>query len=76
MAGVNLTFNQKRFCLGVALGLAAICLVNLELGWSLFGSLSPKKMFIGSVVVLALVQYFIGPTLSEVRRYRPSRRGS
>jgi hypothetical protein len=67
------TFNQKRLCLGIALLFAAICLANLELGWGLFGPLDPKKVFIGSVVVMALVQHFIGPTLSEVRAYRAAK---
>jgi hypothetical protein len=76
MAVVNLTFNQKRPCLGIALGVSAICLANLELGWSLFGPLDPKKVFIGSVVVLALVQHFVGPTFREVRAYRDAKRGA
>jgi hypothetical protein len=37
MAVVNLTFNQKRICLGIVLGVSAICLANFALGWSLFG---------------------------------------
>jgi hypothetical protein len=76
MAVVNLTFNQKRLCLGIALGVAAICLANLELGWALFGSLNPKRVFIGSVVVLALVQHCVGPTLREVRDYRDAKRSA
>ena len=76
MPVVSLTFNQKRLCLGIALGAAAICLANLEFGWSLFGPLNPKKVFIGSVLVIALVQHFVGPTLREVQEYRDGKRGA
>jgi len=72
----NLTFNQKRFCVGIALGVTAMFLANLEFGWSLFGGLNPKKKFVGSVVVLALVQHFVGPTLREIREYRDAKRGA
>jgi hypothetical protein len=72
----KLSFNQKRLCLGIVSGLAAICLANLEFGWLHFGPLDPKKMFIGSVVLVALVQHFVGPTLREVREYRDARRGT
>jgi hypothetical protein len=75
MAVVNLTFNQKRICVSIALGVAAICLANFELGWSLFGPLDPKKVFAGSVVLLALVLHFVGPTLREVQEYRDAKRG-
>ncbi len=74
MAVANLTFNQKRLCLGIALGVAAICLANYELGWSLFGPLNPKKVFIGSVVALALIQHFVGPTFREVQEHRDAKR--
>ena len=74
MAVASLTFNQKRLCLGIALGVAAICLANYELGWSLFGPLNPKKVFIGSVVALAQIRHFVGPTFREVQEHRDAKR--
>jgi hypothetical protein len=76
MAVANLTFNQKRLCLGIALGIDAICLANLELGWALFGPLDPKKVFIGSVVALVLIQHFVGPSLREVQEHRDAKRSA
>jgi hypothetical protein len=73
--GAKLTFNQKRLCLGIGLCVTALCLANYALGWSMFGSLNPKKVFIGSVVILALFQHFVGPTLQEVYDYRDRKRG-
>jgi hypothetical protein len=73
--GARLSFNQKRLCLGIGLCVVALCLANYELGWYMFGSLNPKRVFIGSVVLLALFQHFVGPTLQEVYEYRDSKRG-
>jgi hypothetical protein len=70
-----MTFNQKRLCVGIAAVVAALCLANYELGWSIFGSLDAKKVFIGSMVLLALVVHYLGPTLREVQEYRDARRG-
>ena len=72
--GARLSFNQKRLCVGIGLCVVALCLANYELGWSMFGSVNPKKGFVGSVVLLVLVHHFIGPTLQEVYDYRDRKR--
>jgi hypothetical protein len=73
--GAKLSFNQKRLCVGVAFSAAALCLANYELDWSMFGSLNSKKVFIGSMVLLAIVVHFVGPTLQDIYEYRDRKRG-
>jgi hypothetical protein len=40
----------------------------------MFGSLNPKRVFIGSAVLPVIFQHSVGPTLQEVYEYRDRKR--
>ena len=69
----NFSFNKRRAVLGVFLLLCLLCVVNFYFKLGVFGRFSKQAVII-SFVVLAVVQHFIGPTLSEVREYRDNKR--
>ena len=70
----KLSFNGKRVVLGIGLLVCLLCVANYYLNCGFFGQFG-KQALIMSFVVLALVQHYIGPTLSEVREYREKKRG-
>ena len=70
----TLSFNGKRVVLGIGLLACLLCVANYYLNLGVFGRFG-KHAVIVSFIVLALVQHYIGPTLSEVREYRDKKRG-
>jgi hypothetical protein len=71
----RLSFNGKRVVLGIGLLLCLLCVANDYLDLGVFGRFG-RQATIVSFVVLAVVQHFLGPTLSEVREYRDKKRGA
>jgi hypothetical protein len=69
----NLTFNNKRLIVGVALLPCLFCVVNYYLNFGIFGRFG-KQVLVASFIALYLVMQFIGPTVDEVRAYRAARR--
>lgn len=69
----TLSFNRKRVVLGIGLLLCLLCVANYYLNFGVFGRFGKQAVII-SFIVLAIVQHFIGPTLSEVREYRDNKR--
>ena len=65
----KLSFNGKRVVLGVWLLLCMFFVANYYLDIGVVGRFA-KQAVILSFVVLALLQHFVGPSLSEVREYR------
>jgi hypothetical protein len=65
----KLSFNGKRVVLGVWLLLCMFFVANYYLNLGVVGRFG-KQAVILSFVVLALIQHFVGPSLSEVREYR------
>jgi hypothetical protein len=65
----KLSFNGKRVVLGVWLLLCMFFVANYYLDIGVVGRFG-KQAVILSFVVLALLQHFVGPSLSEVREYR------
>ncbi len=70
----KLSFSGKRIVLGIGLLVCLLCVANYYLNFGFFGRFG-KHAVIVSFVVLALVQHYVGPTLSEVREYRDKKRG-
>jgi hypothetical protein len=69
----KLSFNGKRVVLGIWLLVCLLCVANYYLNLGVVGRFG-KQAVIASFIVLAIVQHFIGPTLSEVREYRDKKR--
>jgi hypothetical protein len=67
--GAQLSFNQKRVCLGVCLLITTLCFASWELDWTPLQPINSKRIFIGSVLLLVLFQHFVGPTFGEVQEY-------
>ncbi len=65
----KLSFNGKRVVLGAWLLLCLWLVANYYLNLGIVGRFG-KQAAILSFVVLALIQHFVGPSLSEVREYR------
>ena len=65
----KLSFNGKSVVLGVWLQLCMFFVANYYLDIGVVGRFA-KQAVILSFVVLALLQHFVGPSLSEVREYR------
>ena len=65
----KLSFNGKRVVLGVWLLLCMFFVANYYLDIGVVGRFA-KQAVILSFVVLALLQHFVGPSLSDVREYR------
>ena len=65
----KLSFNGKRVVLVVWLLLCMFFVANYYLDIGVVGRFA-KQAVILSFVVLALLQHFVGPSLSEVREYR------
>ena len=65
----KLSFNGKRVVLGVWLLLCMFFVANYYLDIGVVGRFAKQAVILG-FVVLALLQHFVGPSLSEVREYR------
>ena len=71
----KLSFNGKRVVLGMCLLVCLLCLGNLFLHLGVLGRFG-KQAVVLSFIVVALVQHYVGPTLSEVREYRDKKRAA
>ncbi|HJP39448.1 MAG TPA: hypothetical protein QF499_10035 [Gammaproteobacteria bacterium] len=69
----GLSFNGKRFGIGILLLIALFSVTNYYLQWQLFGQFN-KVVMIGIFVVMYIYLRFVGPTLEEVRDYRDQKR--
>jgi hypothetical protein len=69
----KLSFNGKRVVLGIGL-LLCLCVASYYLNLGVFARYG-KHAVIVSFIVFAIVQHYIGLTLSEVRKYRDTKRG-
>jgi hypothetical protein len=69
----QLTFNQRRAVIGVALIPAFVCATDYFLRLGLFGSFG-KIAFTISILVLVLTIKVIAPTVADVREYRAWKR--
>lgn len=65
----KLSFNGKRVVLGAWLLLCLWLVANYYLNLGIVGRFG-KQAAILSFIVLALIQHFVGSSLSEVREYR------
>lgn len=69
----KLSYNSKRVILGAWFVLCLLCVVNYGLNWGIVGRFGKLAVTL-SFIVLALIQHFIGPSLSEVEEHSERKR--
>jgi hypothetical protein len=71
----NFSFNARRAFLAIALVPFLLSLANLFLEWHWFGQYD-KQIVVGCSVVGFLVLRYLGPTVSDAKKYRDAKRAS
>jgi hypothetical protein len=72
---LQLSFNQRRLAVGVALFVCLACCANYYLLEPGFLPNFKKKLMVLGFAVLGVVVLYIGPTVEEIRRYRELKSG-
>jgi len=70
---IKLSFNGKRAVLGTWFLVCLLCVANFYFNLGMVGRFGKQAVII-CFIVLAMIQHYIGPSLSEVREYRDRKR--
>ena len=69
---MRLTLNQKRLGVGLLTVFGSLSGLNYLAGWNIFGRFD-KQVMIGTLFLLFLHIFFVGPSIEEIHEYRANK---